>query len=410
MAALVEEFIKQPVVLFVVDAVLRALFRAGRAAGAGSLLLPQNRGHVLHVVAERNRHGLRFLLPVAPLQLRDFLRDRRSVFRQRAPANPVQLQLIQRLTRFRAQLQPADGDVDFRFTVPPQPPVGPGQKAVLRRFAVVRLNLVPPAVNILVLAHVFAGDPQPARADRIKPRVHAPPVHRALHRRKVPPAPHLAGYSRIPFPNVQHERENGKVIRPNRVLQRFGNILQRVQQRLFLEFIWVADRIFKVPQCPNALLAQQVLDRLPRGHFLFFLFFRLRFPAVRDRFFRFRVRFKQVNIVKRLYGVLKLDVSRFLVENVPHALNPPHNHAFRHRVPNPVVNRNIRPVRAENDRRRARPLCKDRRVAFRFKPFAPRQAMSNQFIHLCKPPAAAHDDISDPAGAVCDRLRPRPHD
>ena len=101
---------------------------SGRPASAALAALLDDRFHVRDVVAQVHCHVLRFFSPVAPLQLRDPLRDRRPAVRHRAAAGFVDPQRVQAFPGFAAQLQPADRDRHHRLAVLPQPPAGPGSQ------------------------------------------------------------------------------------------------------------------------------------------------------------------------------------------------------------------------------------------------------------------------------------------
>ena len=173
--ALVEHLIQQMFPVRLEQVILLRLPGTGLPAAASPRLLLDDRGHVLAVVRQRDRHGLRLFPPVAPLFLYDPLGDRRPVFRQRALAHLVQLQVVQRFTGFLAQFQPADLDAHSRLAVFVQPSLCPALQARLGAFALIRLPVIHPSVYTLVLAQVPAVHLQIVLPRRVDPGVHPAP-------------------------------------------------------------------------------------------------------------------------------------------------------------------------------------------------------------------------------------------
>ena len=180
MPALVEHFIQQVLAVGLEQVILLRLPGAGASAAPAPRLFLYDRGDVPHVVRQRQRHILRFFSPIAPLLLHDPLGNCRRVFRQRHLADLVQLQIIQRLTGFLAQLQPGDRDAYRRLAVPVQPPLCPGLQVFFCALALVGFPVIHPSIQALVLAQVIAVNMQVVLSGRVDPGVHPAPAHAPL--------------------------------------------------------------------------------------------------------------------------------------------------------------------------------------------------------------------------------------
>ena len=370
--ALVEYLIQQMLPVGLEQVVLLRLPGAGLSAAASPRLLLDNRGHVLAVVRQGDRYALRFLSPVAPLLLHDPLGDSCPVFRQRALAHLVQLQVVQRFAGFLAQFQPADLDAHARLAVFVQPPLCPALQARLGAFALIRLPVIHPSVCALILAQVPAVHLQVVLPRRVDPGVHPAPGDAFLQRQQVPFSPHLAPHRVVPLPHVQYEREHAQVVFPHRAVQRIRHAVQGVQQRVPVELIRQRLAVLKIAQRPRAVLAQDILHRLLRRAG--------RRPAPGDRR---RRHLAQADVVQGFDHVFQFHRpgirQRVLV-------NPAHSPYIRPLRPvvvqQPVVERDRRRVRPQRDRCGAVPFRQCHRLAFRLEPFAPRQAVPAQFVHI----------------------------
>ena len=374
MAALVKHLVQQVLSVGLEQVVLLGLPGAGTSSAATAHLFLHDGRDVRHVVRQRDVHVLRFLSPVPPLLLDDPLGDRRGVFRQRALADLVHCQDVQRFAGLLAQFQPADLDRDSRLAVPVQPALRPCPQIVLCAFALVCLSVIHPPVQVLVLAQVSAVQLQPVLARRVDPGIHSAAADAPLQRVQVPLSPHLAADRVIPLPYVQLEREGGQVIFPYRVFQRICDGLQGVQQCLPVELIGIADVIFKVAQRPRVVLAQDILHSL------------LRRAGCRscagDRLHR---HLAQGDVVQRLDDVFQLNRPGVRVRVVRDVLHAPHIVAFLPVVvQQPVVERDLRSLRPQSDRARAVPFLGDHRLRLWQEPCPPRQALSAQFIHIMR--------------------------
>ena len=374
MAALVEYLIQQMLTVGLEQVVLLGLPGARTSSAATAYLFLHDRCDVRHVVCQRDVHVLRFLPPVPPLLLDDPLGDRRGVFRQRALADLVHCQAVQRFAGLLAQLQAADLDRDPRLAVPVQPAPCPCLQIVLCAFALVRLPVIHPPVQVFVLAQVSAVQLQPVLARRVDPGIHSAAADAPLQCDQVPLSTHLAADRVVPLPNVQLERKRGKVKFPYRVLQGVRHGLQGVQQRLPVELVGIADVVLEVAQRPRVVLAQDVLHGL---------FCRAGFcTGSGDRLHR---HLAQGDVVQRLDNVLQFYRPGVCVRVVRDVLHAPHIVTFLPVViQQPVVELDLRSLRPQGDRARAVPFLDDHRLRLRQEPCPPCQALSAQFIHIMR--------------------------
>ena len=371
--AIVKHLVIQVFPVRLKQVILLRLPRCGLPAAPAALL--DDARHIRAAVAQVHRDVFRLFPPVPPLQLYDPLTDLDPALRQRTQADLVQLQPIQVFARFRAQLQPADGDRHRRLTMPVQPCLRPGLQVCFRRFALVRLNLVNSPIQALVFLQVFSVDMQVVLPDRINPGIHPAPGDAPLHCVQIPPASHFTGNRVVPLPDMKLEREHIQAVFPYRVLQRLCDRLDRVINALAgAELVWIAHVILEVTQLPYALQAQQVLHRLLCRH-------RRRAVVSGQRFCRYLI--GQLPVVQNLDHMLQADRPRFCIVLIINRLDPPDVIPLRPAVvQDPVRKRDLRIVRPQLNRAAAVPFLQYERLAFRLKPFAARQTAAVHSVHI----------------------------